>query len=202
MAKMHRVGVIPDARGRTFARAGGVAALLVAGTLAVGVAALALDLPGLELRTWLVVLFQIDAGIGNLPPEPLRVFNPLDVAVLVLAAVTALGVHSVLPRPNRVWLAIAISVPVAGIGVLIATHLAGRSSLMAAGLAVSVLMTRDADLRRLGYLGIAADVLLLAGDVATGDDTESAVAVLIALGYLLLLAWFALLSRRLLASSA
>jgi hypothetical protein len=52
-----------------------------------GIVALLVGLPGLDLRTWLIVLFQINAGIGTLPGDPLRVFNTLDVAVLVLAAV-------------------------------------------------------------------------------------------------------------------
>jgi len=181
--------------------AGGVAALLAASLLLVGIAALVLGLPGLELRTWLVVLFQINAGIGTLPADPLRVFNPLDVVLLVLAAAAILGIWQMLPRISRAWLYLSVGLPFAGIALLLSTHLVGRSSLMGAGFVVSLVMLRDRDLRRLGILGVVANALLFVGDLGTGDSTQAMVAVVVAVGYFLLLAWFALIAVRLLGSS-
>jgi hypothetical protein len=122
-----------------------------------GIVALLVGLPGLDLRTWLIVLFQINAGIGTLPGDPLRVFNTLDVAVLVLAAVAFLGAWSLVPSRRRVWPVISVTLPLAGIAVLIVTHLAGRSGLMGGGFVIAVFIARSTDLRRLGYLGIAAN---------------------------------------------
>src|SRR6266511_1277169 len=181
--------------------AGGVAALLATSLLLVGIAALVLGLPGLKLRTWLVVLLQITAGIGTLPAGPLRVFNPLDVVLLVLTAAAILGIWQMLPRVSRAWLYLSVGLPLAGIVLLLATHIAGRSSLMGAGFVVSLVMLRDRDLRRLGMLGVVANAILFVGDLGTGDSTQPLVAVVVAVGYLLLLAWFALIAVRLLGSS-
>lgn len=181
--------------------AGGVAALLAASLLLVGIAALVLGLPGLELRTWLVVLLQINAGIGTLPAEPLRVFNPLDVALLVLTAAVILGIWPMPPGVSRAWLYLSVGLPFAGTALLLATHIAGRSSLMGAGFVVSLVMLRDRDLRRLGILGVVGNALLFVGDLGTGDSRQPLVAVVVAVGYLLLLAWFALIAVRLLGSS-
>lgn len=58
-------------------------------------------------------------------------------------------------------------------------------------------MARIGDLKSLAYLGISANALLLVGDVATGDSSAPLVAALVAVGYVLLLAWFALVGLRL-----
>ncbi len=160
--------------------AGGVAALLATSLLLVGIAALVLGLPGLKLRTWLVVLLQITAGIGTLPAGPLRVFNPLDVVLLVLTAAAILGIWQMLPRVSRAWLYLSVGLPLAGIVLLLATHIAGRSSLMGAGFVVSLVMLRDRDLRRLGMLGVVANAILFVGDLGTGDSTQPLVAVVVA----------------------
>jgi hypothetical protein len=190
-----------DARSRAIRRFGGVASMIVASALLIGLGALAFGLPGLDLRPWLVVFFQINAGVGELPAEPLRVLNPIDVLVLVLTGVTMLGLWSLLPRRGRIWRAIVVGLPFAGIATLLATHIAGRSSLMGSGLLISLLMIGSRDLRRLGLLGAVANALLLAGDVGTGDSTAIAIAVIVGVGYVLLLTWFALVGARLLGAA-
>jgi hypothetical protein len=157
-------------------------------------------LSSLACRAWLVVLFQIDAGIGRLPAEPLRVFNPLDVVLLVLAAAAILRVWEMLPRVSRAWLYLSVGLPFAGIALLLATHIAGRFALMGAGFVVAVFMIRDGDLRQVGILGVVADAIF-AGDLGTRDTAHPLVAIIVVVGYLLLLAWFALVAVRLLASS-
>jgi hypothetical protein len=49
-------------------------------------------------------------------------------------------------------------------------------------------MLRDRDLRRLGILGVVANALPFVGDLGTGDSTQPLVAVVVAVGHLLLLA--------------
>ncbi|MEW6184025.1 MAG: hypothetical protein AB1500_12775, partial [Bacillota bacterium] len=139
-----------------------------------------------------------NAGFGGLPADPLRILNSLDIVILVLAGITFLGFRPTLGRINGIWTGIAVALPFAGIAVLFVTHLAGRSALMGAGLVISFLMLKSAGFRRLGYAGLPANALLLAGDLATGASRAPLVAVLIGTGYLLLLAWFLLVGMRLL----
>lgn len=180
---------------------GGAAAVAAAVVLLAGLVGFMVSSPGLGLRNWLVVLFQINSGIGYLPAEPLRVLNPIDVAALVLVGLAFLGLW---PGPNaahRVWMGIAVALPLVGIAVLFVTGQAGRSSVMGAGLVVAVLMAMGRDTRRIAVAGVLANALLLAGDFATGDSPAPIVAVLVAAGYVLLVTWFLLIGARLLAGS-
>jgi len=85
---------------------------------------------------------------------------------------------------------LASLLPLAGIAVLFATNLQGRSGLMGGGLVLSVLLLGDRTFRPLGYLGAVANLLLLAGDFATSGAGSPLVASLIAVGYVMLLVWF------------
>ena len=179
-------------------RTGGVAAILVAAMLLIGLAGLAVSLAGLDLRNWLVILFEINAGVGSLPADPLRVFNPLDVVVLVLVGVAYLGLWPILGRVSKIWMGIAVALPFAGIAVLLATGLAGRSAVMGGGLVIALLMFKRASFKPLAYIGLLANALLLTGDFATGGIYSSIVAGLVGVGYLLLAGWFLLIGVRLL----
>ena len=134
-------------------RLGGLSAILVAVLLLVSLLSFFVTLPGLGLRNWLVVLFALNAGLGGLPADPLRVLNPLDFAVLILVGVTFLSLRPALGRANRIWSAVAAALPFAGLAILLATHLAGRSSLMGAGLVVAFLMIREPRLQAARSLG-------------------------------------------------
>jgi hypothetical protein len=179
-------------------RLGGVSALLLGAALLVSLLSFAITLPGLGLRNWLVVLFELNAGFGGLPADPLRLLNPLDVAILVLAGTTFLGLWPTLGKISRIWTSTAIALPFVGIAVLLVTQLAGRSALMAAGLVIAFLMLKSADFRRLGYAGLLANALPFVGDLATGTSRALLVAVPVGVGYILLLAWFLLVGLRLL----
>jgi hypothetical protein len=85
---------------------------------------------------------------------------------------------------------LASLLPLAGIAVLFATNLQGRSGLMGGGLVFSVLLLGDRTFRPLGYLGVT-NLLLLAGDFATSGAGSTLVAGLIAVGYVMLVVWFA-----------
>ena len=90
--------------------------------------------------------------------------------------------------------------PFLGIVIFIATRIAGRSGVMGAGLVISFVMLRSNSFGQvIAFVGILASVLLLAGDLGTTENSPSIiVAVLIGIGYVLLMTWFFLIARRLL----
>jgi len=177
---------------------GSVAALLAAALLVLG--AWAVVVGRASLRNWLALLFGINSGLGG-ALITLRVINSVDVAILALGAVAFAGFWPGPARPHRVWLGLAIGLPVAGIGVLFATGLWGRSGLMGGGLVLSILMLGARELRPLGYVGIVANSLLLVGDFATAGTRSLLVAALVAVGYLALIVWFVWMSIRLATAS-
>lgn len=173
---------------RWMPRVSGLAAALAALVLLVGIAGLATGTPA--VRPWLAVLFGIDAGMGGVSLGSLGGIDPIDVVVLVLAGVAFAGFWPGPGKPHKPWMGLAILLPFAGIGVLVATGLWGRSGLMGGGLVLSLLMLGNPGFKRLGYLGIAANLLLLAGDFAT-TGRSVLVAGVVALGYVLMIAWLA-----------
>jgi hypothetical protein len=179
-----------------------VAALTAALLLLLGVVGLAVSSSGLGLRNWLVVLFQVNSGFGSLPTEPLRVFNGLDVAILVLVALAFVGLWPGPSRPRRVWMGIAVAAPLLGIPVLLLTELAGRSSVMVGGIIVAVLILTGRGSVFLGIAGVLANVLLLVADFATSDPPVAAVAAAVGVGYILLVAWFIAIGVHLLGGRA
>jgi hypothetical protein len=180
-------------------RVGGIAALLVVASLIAGVLGLAIPFQGLGLRNWLVVLFQINAAVGELPPDPLRVFNPLDVTILVLVGVTIARMGHALGRASTILKIIAAGLPFAGIAILLITGQAGRSSVMGAGLVMALLIFMSGRSgRTLAYFGLVPNALLLVGDFATGTSSNPFIAAVLAIGYLMLIVWFAMAGLKLL----
>lgn len=177
---------------------GGVAAVLSVGVLLVGVAGLALDVG--TLRPWLAVLFGIDAGFGGLSLSSLEVVNLIDVAILVLAGLAFAGFWPGPGKPHKGWMALAILLPFAGIAVLLATGLWGRSGLMGGGLVLSALMISSPRHRWLGIAGAAVNALLLVGDFGTTGPESGLMSVVVGAGYLLLIGWFLWIAASLLIS--
>jgi hypothetical protein len=105
-------------RSKTLSRVGGMAATLVVAVLMAGLLAPVIPLPRLGLRNWLVVLFQINAGVGQLPAQPLGIFNPVDVVVLVLVGGTFVSLWPKAARVDRVLVVIAAVLPFVGIALL------------------------------------------------------------------------------------
>jgi hypothetical protein len=66
---------------------------------------------------------------------------------------------------------LAILLPFAGIVVLLATTLAGRSGLVGGGIVLSLLMLGSRTHRPLGILGLVANLFLLVGDFATAGSS-------------------------------
>ena len=150
-------------------------------------------------NNWLVVLFKLNAGLDGLQFDRLYGLNALDLLIMTLVAVTVLGLCCALRRTSRVWSIIAALLPFLGIVLFIATKLAGRSGVMGAGLIISILMLRSNLFgKTMAFMGILASVFLLAGDFGTSANAHSTgVAILIGIGYVLLMMWFFLIGRRL-----
>ncbi len=195
---LHRASVYEPAGQPSYglSRLGGLCALSVAIVLVGSLLSFFVALPGLGLGNWLVVLFDLNAGIGGLPVDPLRVLNPIDLAVLVLVGVAFLGLGPALG--HRIWIGIASALPFAGIVILLITHLAGRSAVMAAGLVIGFVMLASRTWKPLAYIGILANLFLLTGDFATTGSRVPVVAALVGVGYVLLIAWFLMIGMSLL----
>lgn len=190
-------GIKAQDRGRT-ASIGGVAAVLAAAVLLVGIAGLALDVG--TLRPWLAVLFGINAGFGDLSLASLEAVSLIDVAVLVLAGLAFAGFWPGPGKPHKGWMSLAVLQPFAGIAVLLATRSAGRSGLMGGGLVLSILMTSSPQRRRLGIAGVAINALLLVGDFGTTGPRSALMAAVIGAGYLMLISWLLWIAAKLLVS--
>jgi hypothetical protein len=150
------------------------------------------------LRNWLVVLHGVNLGADAAAIGALQGIRVVDIAVLALGGVTFLGMRPALGAADRYWLGSAVALPFAGIVLLAATGLAGRSALMAGGLVLSWRLTKRDRYRMLGWTGVTANGLLLLADLATGDSPGPAQADVIAAGYVLLLLWLAWLVYRML----
>lgn len=174
----------------------GVAALLVAVTLVVGVAALATRRPG--GRPWLALLFGVSAGYGDVSAETLRAVRPVDVALLLLAGVAYAGYWPGPGADHELWMTLAVGQPLLGIVILVATGLWGRSGLMGGSLVLSILIVVDGTDAVTGWLGVAASALLLVGDFGTTGRPFRPLALCLALGYGALVVWFGLVGALLL----
>ena len=150
-------------------------------------------------NNWLVVLFELNAGFYGVQFDQLYGLNPLDITIMALVTTMYLGLYAALRRTNRVWSMIAAVIPFLGIVLFIATKLAGRSGVMGAGLVISFVMLRSNIFgKMIAVVGILASVLLLAGDFGTTANSPSnIVAILVGIGYILLMTWFFLIGRRL-----
>ena len=181
---------------RSLSLASASSALLVAAVLLIGIVGLATQAS--SLRPWLAVLFGVDSGWDVVSFDSLHAVSAIDIAVLALAGVAFLGFWPGPGRPHRLFMGLAVLLPLAGIAVLIATGLWGRSGLMGGGLVLSALLLGHPRFRPLGLLGLAANLLLLVGDFATRDARALLVAGLVGVGYVLLIAWFVWIAAKLL----
>lgn len=177
--------------------AGGIAAVLVAMILLVGIAALAMGRR--RARPWLVVLFGINAEYGDVTPETLRSVRLVDVLLLLLAGTTYAGFWPGPGTSHVGWMVLAVGQPLLGIVILLVTKLAGRSALMGGAFVLSILMLVDGTWTGAGWLGVTANVLLLVGDFGTTDRPRRPLVPLLALGYGALVSWFGWVAALLLA---
>jgi hypothetical protein len=162
--------------------------------LVVGIVGLIVGSP--VRRPWLAVLFGINAALAEMSLDSLNVVNPIDIVVLVLAAIAFTGFWPGPGTPHRVLMGLAILLPLASIAVLLGTDLQARSGLIGGGLVLSFLMLGDRAFRPLGYLGAVANLFLLVGDFATSGARSTLVASLVGVGYVLLVSWSAWIALR------
>jgi hypothetical protein len=167
---------------------GGIAAIVAAATLLVGIAGMAPR--SHRARPWLVVLLKINAGYDDVSRETLRGVESFDVLLLLLAVATYTGFWPGPGAHHVVWMTLAIAQPLLGIPLLLGTRLFGRSGLMGGALVLSILMLVDGAWTAAGWLGVTASLLLLAGDFGTTGRTSRLLAALLAVGYGALVAWF------------
>jgi len=141
---------------------------------------------------WLVVLFKVNVPASGVQAGSLAVLNPLDLAIMVLFATMLLALYVALRHTSRVLSILAVSLPILGIPVFLATGTAGRSALLVSGLLISIAILRSNLFTRMtAYVGIASSALLFfGGDIATAMVHSSiTVAALIGAGYVLWLTW-------------
>lgn len=150
-------------------------------------------------NNWLIVIFKLHAGFGGVKIDLLHILDFLDIAILAVVSVMYLGLYAALGRTSKIWSIAAAIQPFLGIVLFILTKTAGRSAVMGAGLVISLVMLRSSIFKKItAYLGILASVLLLAGDFSAGIIPPlTIVAALFGIGYILLMTWFFLITRRL-----
>ena len=145
---------------------------------------------------WLSVIFKLHAGLRGAQIGMLQGLDLPDIALLVLVAITHLGLYAALRRSSRIWSVIAAVQPFLGSLLFVATGTAGRSAVMGAGLVASFVMLRSAIFSKTtAYSGIAASGLLLIGDFSAGMPPSDMMAALFAVAYVLLIAWFFQIGR-------
>ncbi len=197
-----------DFRWHWLYKVGGAAALIVGALLLIAMLSLFTTVlqPGTSNgwfspfeNNWLVVLFKFNAGFNGVQFDRLQVLNFLDLAILALVAAMYLGLYAALRKTSRIWSIVAAIQPFLGIVLFIATKTAGRSGVMGAGLVISLVMLRsNAFGKVIAFMGILASVLLLVGDFSTTANSHSTtIASLIGIGYVIVVAWFFLVARRL-----
>ncbi len=197
-----------DSRWNWLYKIGGAAALILGGLFLI--AMMSLITAGFQpgaindwlspfQNNWLVVLFKLNAGFNGVQFDSLYGLNVLDISILALVATMYLGLYAALRWTSKIWSVIAVIQPFLGIVLFIATKIAGRSGVMGAGLVISFVMLRSNIFsKQIAFVGILACLLLLVGDFSTTADSHSnIIAILIGIGYVLLMTWFFLVGRRL-----
>ena len=150
-------------------------------------------------NNWLVVLFQLHAGINGVQLNQLYMLNLLDIGIMLLVAITFLGLYAAVRSASKIWSIIALVQPFLGVVIFIATLSAGRSAVMGAVLVISlVMLLRSTPFSNaVAYAGIPASVLLLVGDFSTSIALSSIIAAFIGIGYVLLIIWLVLVGQQL-----
>jgi hypothetical protein len=147
---------------------------------------------------WLIVLFELHAGLAGTQSGQLQGLDQADIAILALVAITYLGLYAALRKSSRIWSIVALAQALLAPVLFVATQSAGRSGVMGAGLVASVVMLRGKAFgKATALLGIAASVCLLLSDFSVGLTQSKIIAGLTGLGYGLLIAWLFLVAWRL-----
>jgi hypothetical protein len=149
-------------------------------------------------NNWLLTLFRLHFGVDGFSNGMLHGVRLMDALILALTAIVSVGLWLLLKSTSMVWSVVGMALPVLGIILYVVTQLAGRSAVMGAVLAFSLIALWSPALGQLvAYVGIFAGSLLLLGDF-TEPLHSKPIALLIGVGYVLLIVWFVLVGIRLL----
>jgi hypothetical protein len=205
--RMDKSGIKTTDSWKSLYRVGGAAALILGILFLIAVLSLIISVlqPGTMSgwlmpiqNNWLIVLFKINANFSGFHTGLLYCLNLLDSVILVLGGAMFLGLYAALRQTSKIWAIIAAVQPFIGIPLFIVTKVAGRLGIMGAGLVISFVMLRSNNFSKAtAVMGILASGLLIAGDICTSDAPSIMIAVLIAIGYVLMVTWFFVISRRL-----
>lgn len=147
---------------------------------------------------WLLLLLKLHLGVNGVQLGQLYVLNFIDIIFMILVAIMFLGLYVALRRASKIWSIIALIQPFLGLIIFVATKQAGRSAVMGALLVISFVMLRSNTFSNAtAYVGILASILLLIGDISVTIARSSIIAIFIGIGYVLLVTWFFMVSRRL-----
>ena len=149
-------------------------------------------------NNWLAKFFQLHARINGVQLSQQYTLNLLDLGILLLVAITFLGLYAAVRADSKIWSVVALIQPFLGIVTYVATTV-GRIAVVTAILVMSLVMlfrhTRFS--KATAYIGLPASVLLIVGDVSTRHVFSNVIAVLVGIGYVLLIIWLFLVGRRL-----
>ncbi len=151
-------------------------------------------------NNWLVLLYKLHVRVEGFSSSMLHSQNAIDYVIMGLTCATSVGLYLTLKEASRAWSIVALALPFAGVVIFLVTQLAGRSALMGAVLAFSIIMIWSHGFgMAAAALGIAAGTLLLVGDLTEGLVHSTAIGALVAVGYFLLIGWFGFVGTRMLA---
>lgn len=142
-------------------------------------------------NNWLVKIIKLNLGISG---ESIYSFNFLDLLIMVLVGITFVALYPTLRKVSRVWTIIAICEPFVGIVVFIISHSAGRSAVLSGVLTISIIMLWSNNFNKLiSSLGVLAGGLLLIGDILS-VFALFIIAIIVDIGYLLVMIWSILIA--------
>jgi hypothetical protein len=177
-------------------KTGGIAAWVLSALFVIGITGVTL-LDGRYAflqNNWLMVLFKLNIRSYNAQASMLNDVNILDLVIMVLFCILFLALKTALHRFHMVWSSIGAILPFLGIILFLITHTAGRSALLIGALIFSIVMLGSHVFDKASaWMGIMASLLLFfGGDIGTTLFPSSIlIAVLIGIGYMLWIIWFA-----------
>ena len=145
-------------------------------------------------NNWLVIIFKLHANIIDPGADPLKGVNLYDIFILSLFIFLCLCLYLTFKKQKKIWFLTAITLLILGIVMFIITDLSGRSSFMASGIVISLILVFGGFHKEFtGITGILANTLLLFGDFTVGANLKS-VPFIFGLGYILLIIWIFMLT--------
>ena len=144
---------------------------------------------------WLTRILKLSFGLSK-DNLLLYSFNPFDFIILILTGFIIYAISFTFNKTRKVVSLFASAMLFVGIIILIITHLAGRSSLMASVLICSICMINNRHFNNFIVIsGILSGILLLLGDITLGVLISLFISILFLFGYLILILWYFLVAK-------